>query len=433
MKDRRVLALCLVLIAAGCTSSNEPASNPAPSAAPPATPSVTPPVTPSVGSLPYSAARVSIKPPRDGSFLVRGAYPKSQSNCKRTHRGTIEARYPGTVSVRSAEDGTMSIVLTLPFERYLEGIAEVPSSWPAAALEAQAIAARSYALAHIGWSGQQGETLQKPICATTDCQVYGGIPVPPTQGFRRWIGAVQRTAGHVLLYGDRPADTVYFSTSNGHTYGNDQVFGSSPLPYLRPVVERDDGASPTSHWRVALPFADLATFLRAGGVWPDGARISSVRRTGSNVRVAGPATSKTMDAGTFRDTVNAWASCLMPARYPTDALPTTIPSDWYVASSNAHGATVVGRGWGHGVGLVQWGAYGKAKRGWSADRILAFYYGGLRPTQYPEPGLIHVVVASGLQTLTVRPSAPGATIEGLPLSRATLRLSGDAGVVTVDQ
>ena len=433
MKDRRVLALCLVLIAAGCTSSSEPASNPAPSAAPPVTPSVTPPVTPNVGSLPYSAARVSIKPPHDGSFLVRGAYPKTQSNCKHAHRGTIEARYPGTVSVRSADDGTMSIVLTLPFERYLEGIAEVPPSWPAAALEAQAVAARSYALAHIGWTGQQGETLQKPICATTDCQVYGGIPVPLTQGFRRWIAAVERTAGQVLLYGDRPADTVYFSTSNGHTYGNDQVFGSSPLPYLRPVVERDDGASPTSHWRVALPFADLATFLRAGGVWPDGAPISSVRRTGSHVRVAGPGTSKTMDAGAFRDTVNAWASCLMPARYPMDALPTTIPSDWYDASSNAQGATVVGRGWGHGVGLVQWGAYGKAKRGWSADRILAFYYGGLRPTQYPEPGLIHVVVASGLQTLTVRPSAPGATIEGLPLSRATLRLTGDAGVVTVDQ
>jgi hypothetical protein len=123
----------------------------------------------------------------------------------------------------------------------------------------------------------------------------------------------------------------------------------------------------------------------------------------------------------------------MPGRYPTDALPTTIPSDWYDASSNAHRATVVGRGWGHGVGLVQWGAYGKAKRGWSVDRILAFYYGGLRPTQYAEPGLIHVVVASGLQSLTVRPSAPGATIEGLLLSRATLRLTGDAGVVTVDQ
>jgi stage II sporulation protein D len=370
-------------------------------------------------------------PPEGGSFLVHGLYPKSTSTCKHAHRGTLVARYPGAVSVRAADDGTLSITVTLPFERYLEGIAEVPPSWPAAALEAQVIAARTYALAHIGWTGQQGETLQTPICASSDCQVYGGIPVPPTSGIRRWNAAVERTRGQVLLYGDRPADTVYYSTSNGHTYGNDQVFGSAPLPYLRPVVERDDGASPTSRWRVPLPFSSLSTFLEAGDVWPAGSRITSVTETGGTVRVAGPGTSRSIDAGTFRDTVNAWSPCLMPARYPTGVLPATIPSDWYAVSSGAHGAMVVGRGWGHGVGMVQWGAYGKAKQGWSADRILAYYYGGLRPTRYPEPGLIHVVVATGLQALTVKPSATGATIEGQPLAAGPVRLSGAGGVVSV--
>jgi stage II sporulation protein D len=323
------------------------------------------------------------------------------------------------------------LTLTLPFERYLEGIAEVPPSWPAAALDAQVIAARSYALARIGWTGQQGETLQTPICATSDCQVYGGIPVSPTPDILRWDAAVRRTRGKVLLYDDRPADTVYFSTSNGHTYGNDQVFGSAPLPYLRPVIERDDGASPTSRWRVPLPFRDLARFLHAGGLWPDRARITSVTRSGPNVRVTGADTSSSIGAGEFRDTVNAWASCLMPARYPIDGLPTAIPSDWYDVSSGRSGATVTGRGWGHGVGMVQWGAYGKAKKGWSADRILAFYYGGLRPTRYPEPGLIHVVVASGLQTLKVKPSGPGATIDGELLRRGTTHVTGEGGVVTV--
>jgi stage II sporulation protein D len=380
--------------------------------------------------VPTSRAVVRL-PSGDSSFLVRAKYPKSQSNCKHTHRGTLEARYPGGLSVRSADDGTLSITVTLPFERYLEGIAEVPPSWPAAALEAQVIAARTYALAHIGWTGQQGEELQTPICASSDCQVYGGIPVPPTPGIRHWYAAVERTRGQVLLYGNRPADTVYYSTSNGHTYGNDQVFGSAPLPYLRPVVERDDGASPTSHWRVPLPFGALATFLQAGGLWPEGARVASVRETGSTVRIAGAGTSRSVDAGSFRDTVNAWASCLMPGRYPTGALPTTIPSDWYHVSSGRHGATAVGRGWGHGVGMVQWGAYGKAKRGWSPDRILAFYYGGLKPQRYPEPGLIHVVVASGLQTLTVKPSASGATIDGVPVGRGPLHLTGHGGVVTV--
>jgi stage II sporulation protein D len=370
-------------------------------------------------------------PPEGGSFLVHGLYPKSTSSCKHAHRGTLAARYPGALSVRAADDGSLSITVTMPFERYLEGIAEVPPSWPAAALEAQVIAARTYALAHIGWTGQQGETLQTPICATSDCQVYGGIPVPPTPALRRWNAAVERTRGQVLLYGDRPADTVYYSTSNGHTYGNDQVFGSAPLPYLRPVVERDDGASPTSRWRVPLPFGNLETILEAGGLWPTGSRIASVTRDGASVRVAGPGTSRSIDAGSFRDTVNAWSPCLMPARYPTGVLPATIPSDWYDVSSGAHGATVVGRGWGHGVGMVQWGAYGKAKHGWSADRILAYYYGGLQPTRYPEPGLIHVVVATGLQTLTVKPSATGATIDGQPLAAGPVQLSGDGGLVSV--
>src|SRR5439155_25071543 len=188
--------------------------------------------------------------------------------------------------------------VTLPFERYLQGIAEVPPSWPMAALEAQAIAARSYALATTGWSGSQGETLGTPICASTSCQVYSGIPVPPEADIARWYHAVRATSGEVLLYQGRPAETVYFSTSNGHTYGNDQVFGSAPLAYLRPVVERDDGASPTSHWRVAIPFHDLASFLTAGGLWPDGKRISSVRSAGSSVHVAGSGRSTSIDAGT---------------------------------------------------------------------------------------------------------------------------------------
>ena len=370
---RRLLILAVALSSAACTTEGGSTSTPVSSA-------TTPTTSPAVATPSPSVVAVgrAVMVPAHGSFLVRGLYPKSQSNCKHVHRGSLEARYPGTLSVKSADDGSLSIMLTLPFERYLEGIAEVPPSWPAAALESQAVAARSYALAHIGWTGEQGQALQKPICSTTDCQVYGGIAVPPTPGIKRWDAAVRRTRGQVLLYGDRPADTVYFSTSNGHTYGNEQVFGSSPLPYLRPVTERDDGVSPTAHWRVPLPFDDLATFLSAGGLWPESARISSVGRVGSAVEIAGHATSRSVDAGAFRDTVNAWASCLMPGRYPTDGLPTTIPSDWFDVSSDAHAATVTGRGWGHGVGMVQWGAYGKAKRGWSADRILAFYYGGSR-------------------------------------------------------
>jgi stage II sporulation protein D len=365
---------------------------------------------------------------------VSGSYPHARSRCKHPHQPSLKARYPGTLSIRRAADGTLGITVTLPFERYLDGIAEVPASWPTAALEAQAIAARSYALASTGWSGAEGGTLRTPICATTSCQVYGGIPVPPASDFRRWVGGVRRTRGLVLLYRGRPAETVYFSTSNGHTYGNEEVFGSAPLPYLRPVVERDDGASPVSHWRAVLPFRSLASFLQAAHLWPKGEAISSLLRSGSTIVIQGHGTRRSVAESDFTGAVNTWASCLEPGRYPSASLkgpplPVTIPSRWFTMTPARGAVVVTGRGWGHGVGMVQWGAYGKARRGLSAQQILAYYYGGLQPKAYPEPGLIHVQVATELRSLTVVPSGSGARFDGRPLGRGRLRISGGTRVL----
>jgi stage II sporulation protein D len=248
-------------------------------------------------------------------------------------------------------------------------------------------------------------------------------------GIRRWYAAVKRTTGQVLLYQRRPADTVYFSTSNGQTYGNETVFGGAPLPYLRPVVERDDGASPSSRWGVRIGFGDLATFLARAGAWPRGQAISAVAGDGSSVRVTNNAGSeRVLDGSPFRDAVNTWAPCLRPGRYPSDALPLTIPSKWMIATSSGVAAVMTGRGWGHGVGMVQWGAFGKSRHGWSAARILAFYYGGLTPQHYPEPGLIHVQVASGLTSLRLRASGSGATIDGRDLGSGPLVITGGAQI-----
>jgi stage II sporulation protein D (peptidoglycan lytic transglycosylase) len=365
-----------------------------------------------------------VEAPAGSTLLVHGTYPKVESRCVGYHRARLAARYPGALSVRREDDGTLSLTVTLAFEDYLKGIAEVPPSWPRASLEAQAIAARSYALASTGWDGAQGETLKTPICATTSCQVYRGIPVPFDPTVRRWFGAVRRTTREVLLYEGRPADTVYFSTSNGHTYGNDEVFGSAPLPYLRPVVERDDGASPLSHWRVRLPFGDVATFLHEAGEWPAHRPITSVGQDGSTVTVDGGGHARSMDLTTFRDAINTWGPCLEPGRYPPSPLPVTLPSGWMTMSSGSGAALAVGRGWGHGVGMVQWGAYGKARRGLSASQILASYYGGLRPEAYPEPGLIHVQVASGLTSIRVVPSGTGATVDGRALDARSVTIAG---------
>lgn len=367
---------------------------------------------------------VRLAPPPRGSFLVRGAYPDAPSPCRRHRRPVLRGRYPGTLLVHRASDGSLDLTIVLPFERYLEGIAEVPPSWPMAALEAQAIAARSYALATTGWTGEAGERLDRPICATSACQVFRGLPLEGGGEARRWVRAVRRTRGLVLVYQGRPAETVYFSTSNGRTYGNEEVFGSSPLPYLRPVTERDDGASPLSRWRVRIPFADLARFLAAAGLWPPGERIAGVRAADGAVTVIGGRSSRALHLSELRDAVNRWAPCLMPGRYPPGRLPSTIPSRWVRLRAAGGALVATGRGWGHGVGMVQWGAYGKARRGWSAADILAFYYGGLRPRRFPEPGLIRVRVASGLTSLRIVPSGAGARLNGASMPVRPIRILG---------
>ena len=180
-----------------------------------------------------------------------------------------------------------------------------------------------------------------------------------------------------------------------------------------------------------MPFDDLASFLHEAGEWPPNRTISSVGLAGSTVTVRGEGGSRSMDLTTFRDAVNVWGPCLKPGRYPPSPLPVTLPSRWMTLSSNGGAAVAVGRGWGHGAGMVQWGAYGKALRGLSASDILAYYYGGLRPQTYPEPGLIHVRVVSGLASIRVVPSRPRATLDGEALGSHRVKITGgDELIVT---
>jgi SpoIID/LytB domain protein len=350
--------------------------------------------------------RVSFTAAPGSSILVHGTYPTVHTVCVRHVQPILHARYSGTVEVGKGSDGRLFLVGQLPLEDYLKGIAEVPRTWPVEALKAQVVAARSYAITHIRYGDSTGRELGYQLCATDACQVYVGLGVAEGPYGDRWRHAVSATAEQVLLYQGQTADTLYSSTSNGHTIGNDQVFGSAPLPYLRPVVERDDGASPESHWWVVMPFGDVGRFLHAAGAWP-GAAITGLRRSGSNIVVTGGGTSRTISVPDFRNDLNSWSHCLDPDVYPTaggthgEVLPQTVPSIWFRLTASGRSAVLTGRGWGHGVGLVQWGAEGKAARGLSYHEILGYYYGGLQPQRISEPATIRIGIATGLSSVTV--------------------------------
>ncbi len=373
-------------------------------------------VGPAVAAGPAAAAA----PPRTfveaDSVLVHGTYPPLETECARDERAPLHLRLTGRVEVGKASDGTLFVINELPFETYLEGIAEVPRDWPAAALDAQVVAARTYALSRLERGDSTGDVLGYDLCATDACQVYRGLGVSHGAWGSRWRDAVARTAGTALLHDGHPAETFYFSTSNGRTYDNEEVFeGGTPLPYLRGVGESDDGASPVSRWTARLPLADVARFLAASGDWPGG-DMAAVSQEGENLVIRGGGRRVTMSKVSFRIAINDRSVCLDPASYPGEdleqedhpGLPQTIPSKWFDARTDGRDLVVDGRGWGHGTGMVQWGAYGKARRGVNAGEILAHYYGGLTPRDANVPPTIRVGVATGLTSVTVAADAPSA-------------------------
>jgi stage II sporulation protein D len=149
--------------------------------------------------------------------------------------------YRGSVSVVET-GGKLQVVNTLKVEQYVKGVVglEMPDRWPAAALEAQAVAARTFAFARLA-AGADPRTFD--VYADQRSQVYGGIEAETPSV----TGAVEATARRVLLYGGRPITAYYSSSSGGRTVSAAEAFGT-PVPYLVSVADPYDTASPNHDW-----------------------------------------------------------------------------------------------------------------------------------------------------------------------------------------
>jgi SpoIID/LytB domain protein len=175
------------------------------------------------------------------------------------YRAILAHYYSGT-SIGSAAPNTAVRVLIgnkvhkIALETYVRGVvsAEVSPSWPLAALEAQAVASRTYALtAHAGGS-------KFDVYADTRSQVYRGAAARTPQT----DAAVADTAGQIVTYEGKPAITYFFASSGGRTENIENVFaGSEPSPWLRGVVDQYERGDEHT-WKTALSFASAATKLR---------------------------------------------------------------------------------------------------------------------------------------------------------------------------
>jgi len=348
------------------------------------------------------AERLVLAPTADTTFRVQVVYPNTGVTCEAHRLKDLHARYRGTLEVVRQADGRLAIIDHLTFDEYLQGISEMPRSWPLEALKAQVVAARTYALYHLQHPLKSAQALGYDICSTDQCQVFRGLSVSQGAFGEAWVRAVDATRGRVLRYRGRTIQAFYHSTSPGRTKSS--FPGGSPEPYLASVPGQD-GDSPLAHWSVSVPMGDLGPILHAGGDWPGGT-VSGVTVSGDRATVAGSGRSVTISKESFRSDLDYQAPCVFPGRYPTnnangDVLPETVPSIDFTVSANGSALVLTGRGWGHGVGMSQYGAKSLAEKGRSYGDILAYYFAGIHPVTTTEPGAIRVLVAEDASIVRV--------------------------------
>jgi stage II sporulation protein D len=185
------------------------------------------------------------------SVQLRSAFGRALANCGRrlraAGRGDVAiggSAYRGALEVvpTDSDSGSLNAVNAVPVDQYVKGVVpnESPASWPLAALEAQAVAARSYALS----SQVDGNGFD--LYADTRSQVYEGIDSEQPSGNR----AAALTRGQVVMYGGKIAQTYFSACSGGHTESVQNVFFGPPVPYLVGVPDPYDGACPLHTWKL---------------------------------------------------------------------------------------------------------------------------------------------------------------------------------------
>jgi stage II sporulation protein D len=200
-----------------------------------------------------------------GGLLLRGRAANAVTNGR--YRGDLELR-PGALGI--------SAINVVSLEDYVRGVVagEVPGSWPAEALRAQAVAARTYAIA------TRKDDAGFDQFADTRSQMYVGIAgeQPSTNA------AVAGTSGEVVVHDATPIVTYYFSSSGGRTENVENSFiGSRPQPWLQSVDDPYDGAAPRHRWTVRMTLSQADA--RLGGLVKGELRRITVLQRGRSPRV----------------------------------------------------------------------------------------------------------------------------------------------------
>ncbi|MDP6509580.1 MAG: SpoIID/LytB domain-containing protein [Chloroflexota bacterium] len=333
---------------------------------------------------------------------------------------TLNGRdYRGQLRLDPAGDGFV-VTNVLLLEEYLYSVvgSEMPSTWSLEALKAQAVAARTYALRQISPDADYD------ICDSTACQAYGGIATETTSVRQ----AVDATSGIVATYDGQPIDAVYSANMGGQTAAAEDVWANYS-PYLRPVASPFDSlalgsgwAADDYEWTVELTPAQLLAGLRRRGYDLTSLEaVSVIADDGFGRAVALEIRGRPFTLTIYRDEIRyalgikstvvavsttaekharavVGAPGIAAERWPAGAASggyrrsiafEETPEDVRLNNGSVftrelilpESIVLTGRGFGHGVGMSQWGAQGMALDGSDFEAILKHYFTGIELTQ----------------------------------------------------
>jgi stage II sporulation protein D len=304
-----------------------------------------------------------------------GRWPLGDAVELRVSRGLLGVNgaelAPRLAVLREAGASVFTVVAHMPLEDYLAGVlaGEVPyTRWAPEALKAQAVVSRTFALYLVKLRGSRPWDVE---CTERDQVFKPGLRQDPILG-----AAVAATRGQVLTCGGRIFPAYFHSTCGGATVAAERVFSEQePVKTLSGVTCPFCTASPRYRWSCQLPKAEIGKRLAASapaGEVPWGA-VEAVEFPGApnrsdSVRIRHGGRLATMNANRFRLRIGSHE----------------LKSVWVEQTKD--GGEVLGfsgRGFGHGVGLCQWGSQGMALEGYNYEQILGFYFpGGELTTQY---------------------------------------------------
>ena len=332
---------------------------------------------------------------------------------------TVNGRgFRGTLETTTDDDGDAIVVNTVETGAYLASVVgtEEPVTWESEALAAQAIAARTYLATHL--ARHDNYDLEGDVRD----QAYGGTGME----VRQTIRAVERTAGIVATYNGRPIEALYSANAGGVTEDSENIFANA-LPYLRSVASPGDEIAKDSSWgRTSWEWSreftapQLGDYMRFRGIDVGvPIRIEVINKTASGrptlTRVVGTKATKDISKDAARYYFGLKSNLFTPVLHPSgdlewvgerdrdrlrdmDVLGATRIRANYEHTFDAEGRRVgihayewlfsiparfdfVGKGFGHSVGMSQWGAQAMALKGADYEQILKHYYRGIELTK----------------------------------------------------